>query len=158
MSDLSSISLTFIGLCNVGKETVLNLFLNISGRLSKSGSFGQAYLLPGCSVIYSYQYLSPILWKSNFHLTNPRNRQSIAQAGLQRAHGVEREQVRVSSLNVTYTMAADKGAKDPACEDAAVDKLTKGAVDDLIDEAWAACNRNRKGAKTAFHAFCSRRS
>ena len=28
--------------------------------------------------------------------------------------------------------------KRAACEDAAVDKLTKGAVDDLIDEAWAA--------------------
>ena len=28
--------------------------------------------------------------------------------------------------------------KRGACEDAAVDKLTKGAVDDLIDEAWAA--------------------
>ena len=28
--------------------------------------------------------------------------------------------------------------KEAACEDAAVDKLTKGAVDDLIDEAWAA--------------------
>eukprot|EP00936_MAST-01D_sp_MAST-1D-sp1_P001065 g1065.t1 len=30
------------------------------------------------------------------------------------------------------------GIKRAACEDAAVDKLTKGAVDNLIDEAWAA--------------------
>ena len=27
--------------------------------------------------------------------------------------------------------------KQAACEDAAVDKLTKGAADDLLDEAWA---------------------
>ena len=61
--------------------------------------------------------------------------------GLKYNEGMGRSNLLKMVLSIIYHKH-EKGAiaeiKQAACEDAAVDKLTKGAVDDLIDEAWAA--------------------
>ena len=72
----------------------------------------------------------------------PRQRSRIAGACVSRRACRCRWKNRLKIILSPIYRKHEKGViadiKQFACEDAAVDKLTKGAVDDLIDEAWAA--------------------
>ena len=69
-----------------------------------------------------------------------RYTQAKIAKGLKYNEGMGRSNLLKMVLSIIYRKHEKSilEIKRAACEDAAVDKLTKGAVDDLIDEAWAA--------------------